>query len=176
MVCSRSFKRRLTDEKELIDALTCFAQTTAEKLRHQESVAGSISVSIRTNPLSQTDAQYQRSGQMQLKQPTNDTRHIVRIAKRLLKEIFKLGYRYQKCSLQLGHIQPETQRQQMDLFSVSEQSSDSSILMSTVDHINHRFPKAIAISAAGINNNWQTPVNYLSPRYTTDWGSLPSVK
>lgn len=41
----------------------------------------------------------------------NDTPHIVRIAKRLLKEIFKLGYRYQKCSLQLGHIQIETQRQ-----------------------------------------------------------------
>jgi len=175
IVCSRSFKRRLTDEKELIGALTCFAQTAAEKLRHQESVAGSISVSIRTNPLSQTDAQYQRSGQIQLKQPTNDTRHIVRIAKRLLKEIFKLGYRYQKCSLQLGHIQPETQRQQMDLFSVSEQSSDSSTLMNTVDHINRRFPKAIAISAAGINNDWQTPVNYLSPRYTTDWDSLPGV-
>jgi len=32
---------------------------------------------------------YKRSGQIHLKQPTNDTRHIVRIDKRLLKEIFK---------------------------------------------------------------------------------------
>jgi len=59
---------------------------------------------------------------------------------------------------------------------VTIQSYFNIVLARTVDQINHRFPKTIAISAAGINNNWQTPVNYLSPRYTTDWDSLPSVK
>jgi DNA polymerase V len=50
IICSRSFSRRLTEYRELSEALAEFCSRAAEKLRSQHSVAGHISVFIRTNP------------------------------------------------------------------------------------------------------------------------------
>ena len=173
IVSSRSFKRRLTEYQEVADALSCFCTTAAEKLRQQNSVSGSITVHIRTNPLNPNEPQYQRSINTTLKQATCDTRMIINIGKRLLKEIFKSGYHYQKCSVQLGHINLATQINQIDLFDNTDTSND---LMIAVDQINQRFPKGITVSTTGINKSWQTPVEYLSQRYTTDWNELVLVK
>lgn len=175
IVCSRSFKRRLTDYTELAEALASFCSRAAEKLRKQNSVAGSITISIKTNPYNPNEPQYQRSINILLHQATNDTRQIVSIAKRLLKDIFKLGYRYQKCAVQLGHIQDASTPKQIDLFAVNK-PNNSTELMNTIDKINTRFPKGITLSATGINTAWQTPVEHLSPRYTTDWNQLAIVK
>jgi len=46
IVCSRSFKRRLTAHHELAEALASFCSRAAEKLRKQHSVTGSITVFI----------------------------------------------------------------------------------------------------------------------------------
>jgi len=175
IVCSRSFKRRLTTYKELAEALSCFCSRAAEKLRKQDSVAGSITVSIKTNPHNPDEPQYQRSINMQLQQPSSDTRQINSIAKHLLKDIFKLGYRYQKCGVQLGQIQAASLPNQIDIFATNKQNN-SSELMNTIDKINNRFPKGITLSATGINTGWQVPVEYLSQRYTTDWNELAVVK
>lgn len=172
IVCSRSFKRRLTQYQELAEALVSFCNRAAEKLRKQHSVAGSMTVFIRTNPYNPKEPQYQRSIHFLLRQSTSDSRQIITTAKRLLKEIFKIGYRYQKCGVQLGHIQPASIPNQIDLFDLAEQSN-SHVLMNTMDKINQRFPKSISIS--GINNNWQTPVEHLSQRYTTNWNELARV-
>ncbi len=177
IVCSRSFKRRLIDYSELAEALTSFSSRVAEKLRQQQSITGSITVFIRTSPHNPDEPQYQRSIQCILKQATQDTRHIISTAKRLLTEIYKSGYRYQHCGVQLGHIQPFTQPYHLDLFALTEDSqSQSDDLMNTIDSINHRFPQGIAMSSAGIKNRWQTPVEFLSKRYTTHWNELPIVK
>lgn len=169
IVCSRSFKRRLTQYNELAEALACFCTRAAEKLRKQQSVAGSISVFIRTNPYNPDEPQYQRSIHSQLHQLTDDTRHIINIAKRLLKDIYKTGYRFQKCGVQLGHIQAASNFKQIDLFDTPLPNHNR--LMSTIDKVNQRFPKAISIGY-GFRNNWQTPVEHLSQRYTTHWDEL----
>lgn len=175
IVCSRSFKRRLTTYKELAEALASFCSRAAEKLRKQSSVAGSITVSIKTNPHNPNEPQYQRSINMRLQQTCSDSRQIIHIAKRLLTEIFKPGYRYQKCGVQLGHIQAALIPNQVDLFDFTDQNKNTE-LMSTIDKINNRYPKSITLSATGINTGWQVPVKYLSQRYTTDWNELAVVK
>lgn len=175
IVCSRSFKRRLSNYTELAEALASFCSRAAEKLRKQNSVAGSISVSIKTNPHNPNEPQYQRSINIQLQQPTSDTRQIISIAKRLLRDIFKHGYRYQKCAVQLGHIQDALTPNQIDLFSFTEPNKNTE-LMTTIDKINNRFPKGITLSATEINTAWQTPVEHLSLHYTTDWNELAVVK
>ncbi|WP_031435363.1 Y-family DNA polymerase [Methylomarinum vadi] len=180
IVCSRSFKRRLGELSELAEALTSFCARAAEKLRQQHSVTGSVTVFIRTNPFNPEEPQYQRSAYKALAQATQDTRVIVTTAKQLLHGIFKAGYRYQKCGVLLGHIQPAQPPLQQDLFRFldtggSESAAMSRQLMATVDNINRRFPKGIAVSAGNIGNHWQTPVEYLSPRYTTDWQGLARV-
>ncbi|HIG65046.1 MAG TPA: Y-family DNA polymerase [Methyloprofundus sp.] len=175
IVCSRSFKRRLTTYKELAEALASFCSCAAEKLRKQGSIAGSITVFIKTNRYNANEPQYQRSINILLQQTTSDTRQIVSIAKRLLTEIFKHGYRYQKCGVQLSHIQAASIPAQIDLFGINEQNN-STELMNTIDKINSRFPNGITLSATGINTGWQVPVEYLSPHYTTNWKKLAIVK
>lgn len=106
---------------------------------------------------------------MQLKQATSDSRKIISMEKQLLQQIFKAGYRYQQCGVTMGHIQPATMPHQTDLFALSENRHDRDHqLMLTMDNINQRFPKAIAVSATQMNRSWQTPVEHLSRHYTTN--------
>jgi len=177
IVCSRSFKRRLTEYNELAQALSSFCNRAMEKLRRQQSVTGSITVFIRTNPYNPNEPQYQRSIHTLLKQASADSRYIISIAKRLLKDIYKPGYRFQKCGVQLGHIHTATLPGQIDLFNLHDQSGNQSdLLMTTIDQINRRFSKGITVSAAQLNTDWQTPVEHLSQHYTTNWNELAKVK
>jgi DNA polymerase V len=176
IVCSRSFSRRLTEYRELSEALAEFSSRAAEKLRFQNSVAGHISVFIRTNPFNPNEPQYQRAAGISLPFATQDTRVIVGTANRLLKELFREGYRYQKCGVQLSQIQPAFIPDQMDLFEwVAFDHARSGRLMQAMDQINRRFPKGISIAAAGFDKSWQPKAERISKRYTTDWRELISV-
>ncbi|MGZ8212891.1 MAG: Y-family DNA polymerase [Methylosarcina sp.] len=176
IVCSRSFSRRLTEYRELSEPLAEFSSRAAEKLRSQQSVAGYISVFIRTNPFNPNEPQYQRAAGITLPSATQDTCVIVGMANRLLKELFREGYRYQKCGVQLGQIHPASIPDQMDLFdSAAFGHAESEKLMQAVDRINRRFPKSIAVAAAGFEQTWKPKAERVSYRYTTDWRELVSV-
>lgn len=105
---------------------------------------------------------------------TSDTRHIIKIAKRLLNEIYKAGYRYQKCGVQLGHIQLAMTPNQTDLFDLTSESNNikSQKLMAAIDNINKRFPKGITVSATGFKNSWQYQISIYRnaiPRAGVNW-------
>lgn len=174
IVCSRSFSRKLTTLQELTPAMAEFASRAAEKLRHQHSVAGSVTVFIRTNPFAEYEPQYQRAATQKLQYPSQDSRIITGIVQQLLKEIYRPGYGYQKCGVQLSQIQPQMAPEQVDLFG-STQTQESPQLMQAVDQINCRFPKGIAIATTKIDQTWKPKAENLSPRYTTDWRELMTV-
>jgi DNA polymerase V len=177
IVCSRSFSRRLTEYRELSEALAEFSSRAAEKLRYQNSVAGHISVFIRTNPFNPNEPQYQRAAGIALPFATQDTRVIVGNASRLLKQLFREGYRYQKCGVQLDRIMPASIPDQTDLFGwAAFGPAESERLMQAVDRINRRFPKVIAVAAVGFDQTWKPKTERVSKRYTTDWGELVYVK
>ena len=123
------------------------------------------------------EAQYHRAASAKLEKATQDTRTLINTANRLLTEIFKAGYGYQKCGVQLSAIQPVTAPGQVDLFDFAEDDtqSDNRQLMATVDQINRRFPKAVSIAATGIDRSWKPKAERKSPRYTTDWRELVKV-
>jgi DNA polymerase V len=178
IVCSRSFGRRITEVKELSAALAEYCSRAAEKLRRQRSVAGCITVFIRTNPFNPQEPQYQRSASIKLDIATQDTRIIFATANRLLIEIFKTGYGYQKCGIQLSDIKPETSLGQIELFDFVDNGLvvENRPLMKVVDQINRRFPKAIALAATGFDKSWKSKANHASQRYTTDWRELVKVR
>lgn len=177
IVCSRSFKRRLSQYHELAEALASFSSRAAEKLRKQHSVAGSISVFIRTGTHNDNEPQYQRSIRLVLNQATSDSRKIISLAKKMLLDIFKAGYRYQKCGVLLGHIQPAVEPKQTDLFDfLTHKFNKADELMQTMDKINQRFPKGIAVSATQMTRSWQSSGAHLSRHYTTHWDELLVVK
>jgi DNA polymerase V len=177
IVCSRSFSRRLTEYRELAEAMAEFCSRAAEKLRHQNSAAGCITIFIRTNPFNPQEPQYQRVAGIKLDAATQDTRLITGRANRLLQEIFRAGYRYQKCGVQLSHLRPASAPEQRDLFERTAFSpAESGKLMEAVDRINRRFPKGISLAAAGFDKTWKPKAERMSRRYTTDWRELVGVK
>jgi DNA polymerase V len=178
IVCSRSFCRKLTDFKELSEALAEYCTRAAEKLRHQQSVTGCISVFIRTNLFNPSEPQYQRSASIKLSAATQDTRTIITTANRLLKELYKPNYKYHKCGVQLSHIQPALSFAQNDLFDVAGNGllEKSDQLMETFDQINRRFPKSISMAASGFDKTWIAKAERKTKHYRTDWNELVNVK
>ena len=156
-----------------------YCACAAEKLRVQKSVSGCITVFIRTNPFNPQEPQYQRTASMKLAATTQDTRAIIATADRLLKEIFKPGYAYQKCGVQLSHFQPASSPPgQIDLFEMVDDGlpTESRQLMQTMDQINRRFPHGVSIAASGFDKSWKSKVERISKAYTTDWDELVCVK
>ena len=178
IVCSRSFSRRLTQYQELSKALSDFCSRAAEKLRRQQSVTGCVTVFIRTSPFNPHEPQYQRSASIKLDAATQDTRILITTANRLLSEIFKTGYHYQKCGVQLSYIQSESAPGQLELFAFQDSNlpTENSPLMTAMDQINRRFPKKLSVAATGFDKSWKPKAERISRRYTTDWRELAWVK
>jgi DNA polymerase V len=177
IISSRSFSRRLTTYEELAEAMAAFCSRAAEKLRSQHSVAAGVTVFLRTNPFNPKEPQYQRVAGIKLPSPTQDTRVIVGAANRLLREIFRPGYTYQKCGVQLSHIQPAALPGQLDLFDTAlPLRITSEKLMAAMDKINRRFPKGIAIATEGFQQDWRPKAEMVSPGYTTNWRELIVIK
>ena len=178
IVCSRSFSHRLTQYRELSQAMAEFCSRAAEKLRRQHSVTGCITVFIRTSPFNPKEPQYQRAASIKLDAATQDTRAIIATASRMLKEIFKAGYGYQKCGVQLSNIQPESSPGQIELFDFVDNglSAENRYLMKTIDQINRRFPRAISVAATGFDKTWKPKAERISKRYTTNWNELLGVR
>jgi len=178
IVCSRSFSRRLTQYHELCAALSEFCSRAAEKLRNQHSMAGCVTVFIRTNPFNPQKPQYQRIASTKIQPATQDTRIIIAKANTLLKEIYKSGYRYHKCGVELSEIQPESHFVQNDLFrdTESDQPCDNRGLMQVMDQINQRFQNGVTLASTQLSQDWKPRSDRLSRRYTTDWNELVRVK
>lgn len=178
IICSRSFSRRLTEYRELSEALAEFCSRATEKLRRQQSVTDCITVFIRTNPFNPQEPQYQPAASIKLDAVTQDTRTIIATANRLLRGIFKTGYGYHKCGVQLSNIQPESSPGQMELFDFVDNGlpTENRQLMKVVDQINRRFPKSVSVAASGFDKSWKAKADRVSPHYTTDWRELVSVK
>jgi DNA polymerase V len=66
----------------------------------------------------------------------------------------------------------------MELFDFANNGlpADNRPLMKVVDQINRRFPKAISVAATGFDKTWKAKAERISPRYTTNWRELASVK
>ena len=178
IVCSRSFSHRLTSEEQLSRALAEYCMRAAEKLRRQHSITGCITVFIRTNPFAIHEPQYQRAATVKLHASTQDTRTIIGTAINILKAIYKPGFGYQKCGVQLSAIQPAVSPDQLDLFESDAIGihAENKELMKVLDQINRRFPKALSIAATGFDKSWKPKAERISKHYTTDWLELAIVK
>ena len=139
IVSSRSFGEMQTEFNPVAQALSSHVARAYEKLRHQQLMAGRITVFIYGNPFRPDLPQYNNKIQFKFMQPTDDLRLMTQIAKRCLAKIFKPNFHYKKvgiCCEDLTHPGPV----QMDLFDqppdIYFQKKDD--LMTVLDGINHR--------------------------------------
>jgi DNA polymerase V len=175
IMCSRSFGQYVYRLADLSDVVTTYIGRAAEKLRAQDALAGSLMVYIRTNPFSEHEPKYQKALTVALPDPTADTRILVRWGVRLLKQMYRPGYAYQKAGVMLGEIRPRAM-QQASLFSGAGNTRRAEQLMATMDRINARWGRGtMRVAAECREHPWQMKRGHMSSRYTTDWEGLPTV-
>ncbi|MFV0423905.1 Y-family DNA polymerase [Oleidesulfovibrio sp.] len=179
ILSSRSFGTLVANKEYLLQAVTAYMTRAAEKLRREGLEASCIGVFIKT-PRHGKGPRYFNSAQTRLAVPTCYSPHLIQHARRLLEQIWKPGYRYQKAGVLLFGLEPVRSRQisMLPLLDGSEgQKKSEKKLMHVADAINTRFGKGtLEYAAAGLGKPWKMKQEHLSPRYTSDWNELPFVR
>lgn len=175
IISSRSFGHPVRDYVSLAESITLYMSRAAEKLRKQQSFAGSVYVYIRTSPFKPDDPFYSNGMTIPLSSPTDDTRQLVNVVLWGLKLIYKPNYNYAKAGVMLSEIVPAG-GVQTDLFSQTQTSPKSTALMSIMDTINRKMGKeSIKLASEGFRRPWKMKQGNKSPSYTTRWEDVPKV-
>ncbi len=170
---TRSFGKKATTSEELRNHISRYASAAAEKLRAQNCKASVVTVFVQTSPFE--DNYYGNAVTLPLPHPTDDSRDLIYQARKMIASLYRPGHRFQRCGFGIVEMFDNTYRQ-FDLFH-SGQTQQSEIMMTTLDRINRRYGRDTAVfGAEGLRGKWTMRQNYLSPRYTTSWKDLPTVK
>lgn len=179
IIASRSFGAPVYTLAELAEPIRQYMGRAAEKLRRQGSVAGTVGVWIETNRFREQDAQYSPSATVALPASTDDTAALTQCAQRMLRRIYRDGFRFVKAGVMLLDLR-ERGTEQDSLFdaATSARIAERETLMRTLDSANAKWGRGtLGIGTAGLAapRAWSMHREQLSPRYTTRWADLPIV-
>ncbi|MGB3599308.1 MAG: translesion error-prone DNA polymerase V subunit UmuC [Marinomonas sp.] len=174
IICSRSFGHKVTDKRELREAVAKYTTRAAEKLRGEKRLCRVVSMFVRTSPFIPNEPQYSKTLSAELPNPTDDTRDLLEVANELFKRIYRAGFRYAKGGVMLADFYEQGAFQQ-DLFRADNPKINSKALMSVVDKINHSGLGNVFFASQGVSPQWAMKREHLSPGYTTRWDELPKV-
>ncbi|HSH86903.1 MAG TPA: Y-family DNA polymerase [Methylophilus sp.] len=175
IVSSRSFGMPVTTIEELGQSISLYVSRAAEKLRNQQSYAGSLHVFIHTSPFRTDQPQYSNGFTVPLPSPTDNTTRLASIAMWVLNQIYKPGYQYAKAGIMLGEIVPAAGIQN-DMFSNMEPDSKSDRLMQAMDAVNKKMGKGkLIVGSQGYGQPWAMKQERKSPSYTTNWDELLKI-
>jgi len=174
IISSRSFGHRVTSLTALTEAVASYVSEAALKLRNQKLAARVLTVFLMTNHFNKTDRQYCNSCVIHLPVPTSDTSELIHYAVNGMKKIFKDGYRYKKAGVMLNELIPDDQVQ-MNLFGHANTERKKKLLK-VIDQVNATTGSGtLKYAAQGCTQPWKMKRELRSPRYTTNWGELPTV-
>jgi len=171
---SRSFGQMLESLEPLESAVASYASTCARKLRTHKLCSSTMSVFLHTNPFQPTEPQRYVHASYTFPVPTQFTEEVVSQALRMLRSLWKNGYRYKKAGvIMMGNI-PENQVQG-DLFDrVDREKAKRS--MCALDAVNRKFGRdALRCGIVAQGDGWKLRRNKLSSCFSTNWNELMLV-
>ena len=149
-----------------------FTERACAKLRSGRQYARSITVFIHTNPFAVHEVGYSNQATGSLTHHTNDSFQFNRLAQRLLEQIWRDGFDYNKGGVMLGDFSRTTLRQ-VGLF--EKPIRDNSKVMEATDKINNTVG-SIRLATSSGDQHWAMRRERLSPAYRTRWLDIPRVK
>lgn len=175
---TRSFGKPVSDLPPLVEAISSFTSSAAEKLRKADLRAGSVLVFIRTSPFRKSPSFY-RTTVLHLVSPTSDTTKLLEAALRGLVAIFEPDYLLAKAGVILMDLTPSAMQQE-DLLAETV-PKDQSSLMEAMDVINSKFGRGtVHLASTGReqqnNGGWRPKQQLRTPRYTTRFDEIPVVR
>lgn len=174
---TRMFGKAVFDLQSLKEAVATYTTRAAEKLRRQGAAAKLIHVFVVTNDY---ETEYQYSPRTKglyttLPQATAITHELIAHALPLVEQLYKKGSRYLKAGITLSHIVPDDAVQ----YNLFEPSTNNNMrqLMQMIDNVNFSMRNdVIKFAAAGTTKNWKMRQEMRSPRYSTRWEELQTVR
>nr|WP_242049430.1 MULTISPECIES: DUF4113 domain-containing protein [unclassified Leptolyngbya] len=169
---TRSFGTPVTTLDRLQSALASYASRAAEKLRSQRQVARHMQIFWHTN----RHQAHPRSWSVTIALPvdTHDPRDLIHAIDPAVERLYQAGHLIAKAGIILYELQPE-QVSQPDLF--QRPNPRSKALMRAMDTINRRYgARTIYLAACGTRTPWALKAERRSPRYTTCWRELWTVR
>ncbi|WP_231867786.1 Y-family DNA polymerase [Snodgrassella sp. CFCC 13594] len=174
LIRSRSFGKMVTELAPLQSAVTHHITSGAAKLREQGTQAHIAGVFIYTNRFREDLAQYSGHKQIVLPQGSNDTITLNNEAQTLLKAVYRQGYEYKKCGIELGGIEPAHAFLQPNLW--LPESMGHPKLMTVWDNIANKFGRNnMRLASELLADDWTMTRDELSPCFTTRWNELPII-
>ncbi len=173
MVRSRSFGEKVTDFETVFSAISNHVFNLTRDLRELDLLAKNFKVFIATNRFK--DERYSGVEEIVLDIPTNDTIVLNKLAHQMLKKIFKSGFVYKKAGVASGILVDSNSLPNKNLFSV--ETLEKNELMQKIDQINLKYGEKTLQMANSIGkNNWRPKNSLCSPKYTTDWQDILTIK
>ncbi len=175
IITSRSFGIDLTDKTLVHQALASYTARAFAKLRQQASVAQFVNIFLEYRNPRNRQRRLCDSSSCEFAMATADSRQALAMVRDCIDAIYTTGKVYKKGGVILSGISPAAQVQR-DLFSPSD-SSKSKAVMAALDTINRKMgATTIQLAVQGHSRPWAMQCNHRSPRYTTQWSELMTVK
>lgn len=174
---TRMFGKPVLTMESLKEAVATYLARAAEKLRRQESVAGSMRIFIvhHTPTYGEAYAPSSRSAYMLLPTPTCLTNLFIANAMPMVEALYQEGKRYIKAGVILGEILP-LRAIQGNLFHTPEHPNGR-MLMKAIDNINLGMgTDLVRFATGGTQKNWKMRQEMRSNRFTTRWDELCLIR
>jgi len=172
---TRSFPKQLTDYDLLRERVSTFASVCAEKLRNQESCCQTIIVMLGTmdHKTAHTKMYYQHA--VTLPYATSSTLTISNTAIQILERLYaeNKGLLFKKAGVIVTQLSKENEKQ-FNLF--NDENPKHLQLMKAMDAINSKIGNRMVKLATQGEKTWNMRQNLLSPKYTTQYGQILTIK
>lgn len=192
VMASRSFGGPVEALEELEEALANHVARAGEKVRRFGLWATRVDVFLQTNRFRKGEPQYCPGAGVDLEEPVHATAELLGIAGKLLRKIYRLGYRYKKVGVMLGGLVNANCRQPTLKFGGVREEPRVDIDR-IVDGINRRLGDrkhpVITRGSMGVSKmkgkaggevvkvrGWRMRSGMRSKAYTTNWGQLVQAK
>jgi DNA polymerase V len=173
IACTQSFGKTIDTLEELQQAIAVRASRASEKLRHMKLEAEYIRVFAHTNRHAKVEQVYISKGR-ELIPPCSDAFSPVTTAKQLLASCFQEGFQYHKCGVLLADIRPAN-ASQLTLFDQGKDQRND--VMQAMDAMNRVWGRdTVHVAALGVSQGFRLLCENRSPRYTTRWNDVATVK
>ena len=172
---SRSFGKKVENIEKLKESITTHCLSAAEKIRGDNQVTKSVTVSIRTSPFDKHKEYYSNSITVDLPIATNNSIELIKAATEGLMAIYKYGYFYQKSGIILSNLN-DAEKEEFNLLAPLLETKSKS-LMKAIDLTNTKYGRnSISIAQAGVSNTWKMRREHFSKIDTASFDSLPMLK
>ena len=174
LIFSRSFSDPITDRVGMEQVMAIYAQQASARLHKHQKQAKILTAWAMTSHFNQHQ-DHQPAVTIKLPGPTADPLVLTKAAKQLLPSIL-VGVKYARAGIVVMDLQPLAMQETFEPFISPHEAKNIGSLVQQIRSAHG--VKAVGLGRAGMKQgpSWEMRREMMSPRYTTHWKELLTVK